>query len=55
MTFENHERIIFIGDSVTDFGRKRPIGEGLHDGVGTGYVRCQYYLRSAPNVVRFFS
>ena len=26
-----------IGDSITDFGRARPVGHGLHAGVGTGY------------------
>lgn len=39
MLFLKNQRILFTGDSVTDFGRKRPVGEGLHDGVGTGYVR----------------
>lgn len=39
MIFEENDRIVFMGDSVTDFGRKRPCGEGLHEGSGTGYVR----------------
>lgn len=39
MIFKENERIVFMGDSVTDFGRKRPLGEGLHEGSGTGYVR----------------
>ena len=39
MIFENGERIVFAGDSVTDCGRKRPLGEGLWEGVGNGYVR----------------
>lgn len=39
MIFKENDRIVFMGDSVTDFGRKRPYGEGLHDGSGTGYVR----------------
>lgn len=39
MIFKKNERIVFMGDSVTDFGRKRPFGEGLHEGSGTGYVR----------------
>lgn len=39
MIFNKGDRIIFTGDSVTDSGRARPIGEGLHTGVGTGYVR----------------
>ena len=39
MIFENGQRIVFAGDSVTDSGRKRPYGEGLWEGVGNGYVR----------------
>ncbi|MBE5868047.1 MAG: GDSL family lipase [Lachnospiraceae bacterium] len=39
MLFEKNDRILFTGDSVTDFGRKRPVGEGLGEGVGPGYVR----------------
>ena len=39
MLFENHDRILFIGDSVTDMGRGRPVGEGLGDSLGQGYVR----------------
>ena len=29
MIFEKNDRILFTGDSVTDFGRRRPVGEGL--------------------------
>lgn len=39
MIFEKNDRILFTGDSVTDFGRRRPVGEGLGEGVGPGYVR----------------
>ena len=39
MIFENGDRVVFAGDSVTDSGRKRPYGEGLWEGVGNGYVR----------------
>ena len=39
MLFKSHETILFTGDSVTDAGRKRPVGEGLWEGVGNGYVR----------------
>ena len=39
MIFENHERIVFAGDSVTDMGSVQPVGEGLFDNVGRGYVR----------------
>jgi lysophospholipase L1-like esterase len=32
------QKILFIGDSITDCERARPVGEGLHGGVGKGYV-----------------
>lgn len=39
MLFENMDRIVFAGDSVTDMGSAQPVGEGLFDNVGHGYVR----------------
>lgn len=39
MIFENMDRIVFAGDSVTDCGSTNPVGEGLFDNVGRGYVR----------------
>ena len=39
MIINDKEKIVFIGDSVTDAGRKRPVGEGLWEGTGNGYVR----------------
>ncbi len=39
MIFENNDRIVFAGDSVTDMGSNNPVGEGLFDSVGRGYVR----------------
>ena len=39
MQLKDGETIVFAGDSVTDCGRKRPVGEGLWEGVGNGYVR----------------
>lgn len=39
MLFENGDRIVFIGDSVTDMGSQVPVGEGLFDNVGHSYVR----------------
>ncbi|MBR2989114.1 MAG: SGNH/GDSL hydrolase family protein [Clostridia bacterium] len=39
MIFENMDRIVFAGDSVTDMGSTNPVGEGLFDNVGRGYVR----------------
>ncbi len=39
MLFENMDRILFAGDSVTDMGSAQPVGEGLFDNVGHSYVR----------------
>ena len=39
MLLQSGDRIVFTGDSTTDAGRGRPVGEGLHAGVGDGYVR----------------
>lgn len=39
MIFENLDRIVFAGDSVTDMGSAQPVGEGLFDNVGRSYVR----------------
>ena len=47
MLIQNGERIVFTGDSITDFGRKHPVGEGLWEGVGTGYVRLIHTLINA--------
>lgn len=39
MIFENMEKIVFAGDSVTDMGSVNPVGEGHSDCIGVGYVR----------------
>ena len=39
MIFKKGQKIVFAGDSVTDDGRARPVGEGLWDALGNGYVR----------------
>ncbi len=39
MIFEDYDRIVFAGDSITDMGRTKPVGEGLFDNVGRSYVR----------------
>lgn len=40
MIFENGDRIVFAGDSVTDMGSVNPVGEGSRlDALGKGYVR----------------
>lgn len=47
MIFEPYDRIVFAGDSVTDMGSEQPIGEGLFDSLGTGYVRVVENLLAA--------
>ena len=39
MQIQPKSRLVFIGDSITDCGRKRPIGESAFEGaLGNGYV-----------------
>ena len=38
MLFEKNDKILFIGDSISDYDRIRPIGEGLGNAWGTSYV-----------------
>jgi lysophospholipase L1-like esterase len=38
MLLEKNAKLVFIGDSVTDCGRARPVGEGLFGAIGTGYA-----------------
>jgi len=38
MKLEKGQRLVVIGDSITDCERKFPHGEGLFQGVGKGYV-----------------
>lgn len=38
MRIEAGSRLLMIGDSVTDCGRAHPVGEGLFDALGKGYV-----------------
>lgn len=39
MLFKDGDKIVFAGDSVTDDGRARPVGEGNVNALGNGYVR----------------
>lgn len=39
MIFEKFDRIVFAGDSVTEMRSQNPVGEGLFDALGFGYVR----------------
>ena len=47
MIFEPYDRIVFAGDSVKDMGSDQPVGEGLFDSLGNGYVRAVENLLSA--------
>lgn len=38
MRLAQHDKLVMIGDSITDCGRSRPIGEGLGAALGNGYV-----------------
>lgn len=38
MLFEKNDTVLFIGDSISDYDRKRPVGEGLFNAWGTSYV-----------------
>lgn len=38
MKLEKHDKLVMIGDSITDCDRARPAGEGLFDPYGKGYV-----------------
>lgn len=39
MIFENYDRVVFAGDSVTDMGSVQPVGEGLFENMGRGFPR----------------
>lgn len=38
LLFEKGSKVVCIGDSITDFERARPLGEGLFGGIGKSYV-----------------
>ncbi|HEX4125321.1 MAG TPA: SGNH/GDSL hydrolase family protein [Tepidisphaeraceae bacterium] len=38
MQIEASSKLVMIGDSITDCGRAKPVGEGLFDAIGKGYV-----------------
>jgi lysophospholipase L1-like esterase len=39
MIIQPGSKLVMMGDSVTDADRARPVGEGLFDALGKGYVR----------------
>lgn len=38
MKLEKNAKLVMIGDSITDAGRAQPVGEGLFEALGRGYV-----------------
>lgn len=38
MQIQNGSKLVMIGDSITDCNRAKPIGEGLFEAYGSGYV-----------------
>ena len=38
MLIETSSKLVMIGDSITDCGRARPVGEGLFEALGKGYA-----------------
>lgn len=38
MLLQPGQKLVMIGDSITDCGRARPVGEGLGEATGKGYV-----------------
>jgi lysophospholipase L1-like esterase len=38
MKLQHNDKLVMIGDSITDCGRNRPVGEGAFDALGNGYV-----------------
>lgn len=47
MLLQKNDKLIFIGDSITDCDRTRPAGEGLFDPYGKGYVNMVKALLDA--------
>ncbi len=47
MKIQAGSKLIFMGDSVTDMGRARPVGEGLFNPHGTGYPNVVHGLLAA--------
>lgn len=38
MKLQHRDKLVMIGDSITDCGRKHPVGEGLGGALGNGYA-----------------
>mgnify|MGYP003295901835 CR=1 FL=1 len=56
MIFNNMDRIVFAGDSVTDMNSKIPVGEGLFNDLGfnindSNYLQSEFILAAASTDV----
>ena len=47
LLFENGDRIVFAGDSVTDMGSVQPVADAMFDNLGHSYVRIIENLLTA--------
>ncbi len=54
MKLQDRETLLFIGDSVTDAGRQRPIGIAAGDGLGNGFVKVVDTLLNVYYPEQFF-
>jgi len=56
MLFDVGDKVLFIGDSITDYNRARPVGEGRPDSWGTSYmadVAAQFTCMRPDMRIRF--
>ena len=56
MLFEKGDKVLFIGDSISDYKRARPIGEGLFNALGDSYVSevaAQFTCMKPDMLLRF--
>ena len=42
------KKLVILGDSITDCGRARPVGEGLPGALGNGYVNLFDAMAISP-------
>ncbi|MEX1029717.1 MAG: SGNH/GDSL hydrolase family protein [Paenibacillaceae bacterium] len=47
MKLSSNDKLVLIGDSITDSDRKRPVGEGIGESLGRGYVSLVNALLTA--------
>jgi lysophospholipase L1-like esterase len=47
MKLDKNDKLVMIGDSITDCDRKRPVGEGIGESMGRGYVSLVNALLTA--------